>query len=158
VPSSKGDPRFSTTFGTRPDLRHCVHVRKDGFGGLLYDLPLKEETVDVLDIGDVVLNPEGGVSGVVVDENDRPLPNMRIALREDVSARRRLMESEAADKRDETSPLNGHYLKLSARSDALGRFCFRGLSPGAYRVSCQGREGFEPPSRERPPGEWEVSV
>ncbi len=97
----------------------------------------------VADLGDVVLQTGGAVSGRVTDTTGEPLPDVRIKLRpqqfvqqwpgEDIALRdlRTTTRSSSGAREEET------------QSDEQGLFLFDALPPTSYRVYAM-KEGFEP--------------
>lgn len=121
------DGRFRLASLT-PDLRHQLLVRPVGHAVLIYDFPPDEAQHPVLDLGTIELLPGAQVVGVVVDESDRPRPDLPVAL-----------EGRGADVGRyggaDPDPLTISYTGTrESRTDRRGRFHFAGLAPGTYEL------------------------
>lgn len=92
-----------------------VYVKDARFGSadvLNQPVQISGPTADVLE---VVLSPAGGrIDGSVVDDRRQPMPNAQVVLVPDNRARIDLFKVSAADQ--------------------SGRFTFRGVAPGGYKV------------------------
>ena len=111
----------------RPDLAHSLFVRAQGFGSCVYEFPASEKTQTQIQLDDVVLRPAGSISGFVVDENDKPIPDLRLSLRGANADRGRW------DKRGGAF-LDTYVAEREGRSDDRGAFTFDELAAGEYEV------------------------
>ncbi len=111
----------------RPDLAHSLFVRAQGFGSCVYEFPPRETTESTITLDDVVLHPAGSISGLVVDENDKPLPDLRLSLRGTNADRGRWDTRGGAF-------LDSYVAEREGRSDDRGAFSFDELAAGEYEV------------------------
>jgi protocatechuate 3,4-dioxygenase beta subunit len=102
----------------RRDLRHRLHAYKEDHARVLVPFPSREDEVDVVDLGDVVLPPPCTIGGQVVDDTARGLPEVDVTVTGESS----------------TPSVRDFLAQRTGRSDDLGRFRFTDLSPGEYRV------------------------
>lgn len=117
----------------RPDLAHSLFVRAQGFGSCVYELPVEEARQASLELPDVVLRAAGAIRGRVVDENDRPLPDLDVELR-GVNADRGRWNARGA------ASLDTYVGQRDGRTDDRGAFAFDELAAGDYEVSVR-RDG-----------------
>ncbi len=112
----------------RPDLRHLVVVRKEGFGTCLFELPSDELSHREIDLGVIVLPAARQLSGRVVDDGGKPVGDQCVTLSGWNNDRLRF----GAPQLDE---LDGYAGERQARTDQLGRFSFNDIASGDYRVT-----------------------
>jgi RNA polymerase sigma factor (sigma-70 family) len=111
----------------RPDMQHSLFVRAQGFGSVVYEFPASESADVLVQLPDLVLRPAGSISGMVVDENDHPLPDLKVELR-----------GNNAD-RGQWDVRGGAFLdtyvgQREGRTDDRGLFTFDELAAGEYQV------------------------
>ena len=111
----------------RPDMRHSLFVRAQGFGSAVYEFPASETSEALVQLRDLVLRPAGSISGTVVDENDRPLPDLAVILR-GTNADRGLWNARGE------SFLDNYVGERQGRTDDRGAFTFDELAAGNYQV------------------------
>src|SRR5262249_2701307 len=112
----------------RPDLRHVLFVRREGYGALTYDFPQSETRESTLELDDMIMPAPATVAGVIADERGHGLPDLWLT-REGTNGDR-LRFSLAQE------PLATRYLQgMSGRTDDLGRFAFTDLAPGQYTLT-----------------------
>jgi RNA polymerase sigma factor (sigma-70 family) len=128
----------------RADLSHVLFVRKEGFGTAVHDLPPNELESNVVDLGDVALDPMAIVSGVVVDGKGLPIPAQPVSLVGSNADRAAAGGSDPNSKRVESRPVDRYVVSRRARTDDLGRFSFADVAPGEFRVRAW-LEGVEDP-------------
>jgi hypothetical protein len=116
------------------ELRHSLWIRKEGFGSLIYDFPWSERDVETVELPEVVLRRGGFISGVVVDDLDRPVFGARISLKGCNADR--FQWASRVDGDVSADPLGGGRVLdgRTAQVDDLGRFHFGDLAEGPYRL------------------------
>ncbi|HZN42013.1 MAG TPA: sigma-70 family RNA polymerase sigma factor [Planctomycetota bacterium] len=72
-----GDGRFQA-LGLRPDQHYWLFVRAAGFGTRVYVLARQLGSGERLDVGDVVLQPAGGIEGRVVDDKGAGVAGLEV--------------------------------------------------------------------------------
>ncbi len=107
---------------------HTLLVRAEGHGRILYDVPPPAGGAGVFDAGDIVLPAGRRIEGVVLDQEGRPAPDLLVEARGGNEDRGRF--EAPADGTVDTFWCG----RLTSRTDDLGRFRFRDLSPGRYRL------------------------
>jgi protocatechuate 3,4-dioxygenase beta subunit len=112
------DGRFELK-DVRPDLRHMLLVRKDGFASEQTPLPPTQGASPEHDVGDVVLPIAASVAGIVVDSNGKLLDGCEITC-----------------SRVDADPIVAASVTnvRQAETDARGRFHIGDLEPGKYRM------------------------
>jgi len=111
----------------RPDMQHSLFVRAQGFGSVVYEFPSSEASEARIELPDIVLRPAGSISGSVVDENDRPLPDLEVVLRGTNSDRG---QWDARGGRF----LDSYVGERTGRTSDRGAFTFDELAAGEYTV------------------------
>jgi RNA polymerase sigma-70 factor (ECF subfamily) len=101
------------------DLALTLLVRHEGSGDLVRSYPANPGAVEV---GDLVLAPEFGLHGVVMDADGKPAPDRMLTLKR-VPAPEGVGEG-----------IVRYMTERNARSDDRGRFVFSGLAEGTYTV------------------------
>jgi protocatechuate 3,4-dioxygenase beta subunit len=136
----------------RPDMQHSLFVRAQGFGSVVYEFPASEATEALVELPDTVLQPAGSITGSVVDENDRPLPDLEVVLR-GTNADRGQWDARGG------SFLDSYVAERQGRTDDRGAFTFDELAAGEYTVELRrdshavtGKETFELKQGERRTG------
>ncbi|MHC4730234.1 MAG: sigma factor-like helix-turn-helix DNA-binding protein, partial [Planctomycetota bacterium] len=129
----------------RSDLPHTLIVLKQGFGRSLLDFD-----PGTRDLGVIVLPRGLRVEGRVIDAEGRPLPGAAVAL-DGANADRDRLRGEAPRVVSLSDNGETEYHPAAAqlpygttdnrRTDDLGRFRFRGIAPGTYRLRVEGRGG-----------------
>jgi protocatechuate 3,4-dioxygenase beta subunit len=110
----------------RPDLRHVLQARKEGYGTVIHDFPDDEQAHARLALPDVVLPRPGAVRGELVDEQGAPYPGREITLYGWNPDRGRFGSR--------ASQADMYVGERSARTDQRGRFAFVDVAPGPYYV------------------------
>ena len=104
----------------RHDLSHVLAARAEGHGPVIRSFGPAPWGAGVITLGDLPLPREASLEGALLNGKGRPIPLSLVRLE---------------------GPLEGDALESGAppveerRTDDLGRFRFRGLAPGGYRLS-----------------------
>ena len=132
-----GDGTFAIG-SLRPDTRHALLVRADGYGVAVVDFPADEHELGVIDVGDVRLASPIVLAGRVRDQHGQPVPRAHVELTGDPAGRF------ALSGRDEPW-FTGYVDERSTVADDSGRFLFRAVAPGRYELHPErGREETGP--------------
>ena len=118
------------------DLPYVLVVMPEGRGRTLLDVAAPPTGVPVVDVGTIVVPAAHTISGRVLDDEGRPLADVRVTLsggNDDVA---RLLPPEVP-----AFTFDGYYGQEEERTtDDLGRFAFTDLAPGTYILTAE-REG-----------------
>lgn len=130
------DGRFELS-GLRADLRHTLIVHAEGHARAVFDFPARELELEVLELGDLPLEPPTRIAGVVVDRAGRPLIRHLVIARGEPAARDRLGPAESGE---------GYLEAFGGRdpetlTDDLGRFVFADLPSGEWAFAAD-RKGW----------------
>ncbi|MBI1849650.1 MAG: carboxypeptidase regulatory-like domain-containing protein [Planctomycetes bacterium] len=112
----------------RPDARHLLIARKDGFATRTAVLDSFGEHAGVADLGVFALDPPASIVGRVTRETGEPVSDVFVKI-----------ESCDRSRGSSETPLDAIALSSSRsrRTDTTGRFCITDLAAGRYRVSAQ---------------------
>lgn len=124
----------------RPDLRHSLLIAAPGHATAVFDFPAEEWESNHLDLGDLVLEPPASLSGRVLDPDRQPMPGLRVSLSAEPSQRDQLGPSQEPSQ-GYASGRGFGFGRVSARTDARGRFAFTDLPSGNYSLWA-GKKGF----------------
>ena len=111
----------------RPDMQHSLFVRAQGFGSVVYEFPASEASEALVELPDTVLRPAGSITGSVVDENNRPVPDIEVMLR-GANADRGRWDARGG------KFLDTYVGEREGRTDDRGAFTFDELAAGDYEV------------------------
>jgi protocatechuate 3,4-dioxygenase beta subunit len=108
-------------------MQHSLFVRAQGFGSVVYEFPASEASEALVELPDTVLRPAGSITGSVVDENDRPVPDLEVVLR-GTNADRGRWDARGG------KFLDTYVGERKGRTDDRGAFTFDELAAGDYEV------------------------
>ncbi|MEE9128081.1 MAG: hypothetical protein V3U11_13175, partial [Planctomycetota bacterium] len=132
------DGRFSYA-SVRRDIPHCLLVRADGFGTLVYDFPENENKRESIDFGSITLPEAVYLGGRVLDERGLPILGTPVTLSGTNADRYRFLARPAGV--DPREPRGSFYINIrKTMTDSLGRYHFADLAPGNYRVKARVEE------------------
>lgn len=114
--------------GLDPDLRHILLVRRPGYGGVNYEFPFSEPTEPVIAIPPITLKRGGSISGRVLDDEGKGIPNIPVERIGENDDRRRFGTVDAGL----VDRLQLTISQVETRTDQLGRFSFCDLAAGTY--------------------------
>ena len=122
------DGRFRAA-GLRPDQLYWIYVRSARHGTRVYALSRKLAAGELIEFGDVVLRPSGGIEGHVVDEHGEPQPGISVSIH-GANA-----DSAKATGGGEAANAVSQFTSRSATTDANGAFRAAEFSAGTYELS-----------------------
>lgn len=111
-------------------LERSLYLAVASPAGTLFLSELKLPAKGALDLGDLQLIAPAEVTGIVTDENDKPVPGARV----------RLCEQQAS------ATMRDFVVAEMTIADRAGRYRFTGLAPGRYRLDPIAGQG-EPKQR-----------
>jgi protocatechuate 3,4-dioxygenase beta subunit len=118
--------------GLDPQHWHMLYVRCAGFGIRVYDIGRKIGDGEVVDLGDIVLRPAGGLEGRVTDGDGKPVPGVTVGVRGKNSDWSRWSGKDLAGAE---SRVVDQFAARSARAGPDGVFRFTNLAAGTYDVN-----------------------
>ena len=140
IPAVVGvDGRFQA-LGLRPDQHYWLFVRAAGFGTRVYAFARKLASGERLDVGDVLLQPAGGIEGRIVDETGAGVPGLEVTVSGTNADGLAWLGTAKAPTRVT------QFESRSVASDANGCFRIAGLAGGTFEVSARAPGHCDPVS------------
>lgn len=111
----------------RPELRHALHIEHPDHGPTVFDFPVNEFDLPVVEFGSVVVASRQRVRGRIVDSDGNAVARATLTLRGTNADRMRYSK--------QNEPwFRGYVDELETRSAADGSFVFDRVAPGSYSL------------------------
>lgn len=124
----------------RVDLRHSLLIHAEGLATMVYDFPAAEWDSTDLELGDLILEPECRIAGVVEDPHGALLEGLWVSISGE-AWRRDALGPAAAEGKGYMNQAGFGFGDVYVRTDARGRFALSGLAAGSYHLWA-GKKGF----------------
>jgi len=119
----------------RADVPHCLFLRADGLGTLVYDFPDDERRADAIDFGRIAMRPAIYLTGRVLDENGAPVVGAPVWCKGTNRDRGRFGGGDGSTVRG-SFYVNGR----STYTDSLGRWHLADVAAGNYEIGARAEE------------------